>query len=108
MSASSTASATRALSVLDLSFDAIGVPWRVEAVGSLPAGARSAVHERIALFDQVWSRFRDDSLVAVAARSAGTTRFPDEADRLFGFYRELYDATRGAVTPFVGDTLAAL
>ncbi|HMR47694.1 MAG TPA: FAD:protein FMN transferase [Arachnia sp.] len=108
MSASSAASATRTPSVLDLSFDAIGVPWRVEAVGSLPAGAGGAVRERIALFDQIWSRFREDSLVAVAARSAGTTRFPDEADWLFALYRELYEATHGAVTPFVGDTLATL
>lgn len=108
MSASSTTSATRMPSVLDLSFDAIGVPWRVEAVGSLPARVGGAVRERIALFDQVWSRFREDSLVAVAARSAGTSRFPDEAERLFALYRELYEATHGAITPFVGDTLATL
>ena len=96
------------LSAIDLSFDAIGVPWRVEAFHLLSPDAEHAVRERIAQFDQVWSRFRDDSLVASVARSAGTTRFPDEAERLFALYRELYEATNGSVTPFVGDRLAAL
>ncbi|MFT3944608.1 MAG: FAD:protein FMN transferase [Ancrocorticia sp.] len=95
-------------SALDLHFDAIGVPWRVEAFPLLAPGGEHAVRERIARFDRVWSRFRDDSLVALAAGSAGTTRFPDEAERLFALYRALYEATAGGVTPFVGDTLAAL
>ena len=96
------------LSAIDLSFDAIGVPWRVEAFHLLSSDAEHAVRKRIAQFDQVWSRFRDDSLVASVARSAGTTRFPDEAERLFALYRELYEATNGSVTPFVSDRLAAL
>lgn len=108
ISATEYPSPSAVLSAIDLSFDAIGVPWRVEAFHLLSPGAEHAVRERIARFDQVWSRFRDDSVVALAARSAGTTRFPDEADRLFALYRELYDATDGAVTPFVGDTLATL
>lgn len=101
-------SAPSTRSALDLSFDAIGVPWRVEAQGILATDAELAVRERIAAFDAAWSRFQEDSLVASAARSAGSTRFPAEGDRLFALYRELYEATSGAVTPFVGDTLAAL
>ncbi|MBO1902070.1 FAD:protein FMN transferase [Leucobacter weissii] len=93
---------------IDLSFDAIGVPWRVEAWGPLAPGAGSAVRDRIDRFDRAWSRFRDDSLVAEASREAGRTEFPAEGRRLFALYRALYEATEGAVTPFVGDALAAL
>ncbi len=56
----------------------------------------------------VYSRFRNDSLVARVARTAGTYTFPRDCIEMIALYRKLYDATDGAVTPLVGDTLSAL
>ena len=100
--------ATTPPSPLSLSFDAIGVPWQIDAQGVFPDLAQHAVRQRMARFDSAWSRFRDDSLVASAARQAGSTRFPPEGEDLFALYRRLYEATDGSVTPFVGDRLASL
>ena len=62
----------------------------------------------MAEFDRVYSRFRDDSLVARIAREAGTFAFPPDAGPLFDLYRQLYEATDGAVTPLVGVALERL
>jgi thiamine biosynthesis lipoprotein len=67
-----------------------------------------SVEQRIAEFDRAYSRFRDDSLVARVAREAGTYEFPPDAGPLFELYRELYDATDGAVSPLVGGALETL
>lgn len=58
-------------------------------------------------FDRTYSRFRDDSLVSRIAKEQGTYAFPDDADMLVGFYKDLYDVTDGAVSPLVGGVLAA-
>jgi len=68
----------------------------------------AAVEQRIAEFDRVYSRFRDDSLVARIARAAGSYTFPPDSAPLFALYRELYEATDGAVTPLVGQALETL
>ena len=91
-----------------LSFDALGVPWQIEVKGELPHDASQRVTHLVDSFDRTWSRFRDDSLVAQAAKQATAVEFPVEGERLFALYPELYEATGGAVTPFVGDTLSAL
>ena len=44
------------------------------------------------------------SLVA-KLRTPGEYSFPDDATKLLEFYRALYDATDGAVTPLVGEVL---
>ncbi len=68
----------------------------------------ASVEQRAADFDRVYSRFRDDSLVARIARDAGSYAFPADAGPLFSLYRELYEATDGAVTPLVGRALETL
>jgi FAD:protein FMN transferase len=68
----------------------------------------AAVEQRIAEFDRVYSRFRDDSLVARIATEPGSYHFPPDAGELFALYRELYEATDGAVTPLVGRALETL
>ena len=67
-----------------------------------------SVEQRVAEFDRAYSRFRDDSLVARIAREAGSYEFPPDAGPLFALYRELYEATDGAVSPLVGAALETL
>lgn len=88
-------------------FEAIGTHWRIDTREPLPASVVAAVHERVERFDRDWSRFRTDSRVAALA-TPGRHRLADDAAPLLAFYRELYAATAGRVTPLVGRTLEAL
>ncbi len=90
-------------------FDAIGTQWTIdlhqqldgERLGSI----EQKVKERINVFDKTYSRFRDDSLVTKISQTTGDYEFPDDAKRLFAFYRQLYDVTAGKVTPLIGNLL---
>lgn len=70
----------------------------------LDEAVRRAVSQRIEQFDQTYSRFRDDSLVA-RLREPTRQQFPVDAVKLFGLYATLYDLTEGKVTPLVGGQL---
>ena len=91
-------------------FDAIGTHWSIDLPETLDAdvvsGVLREVRERIDRFDAVYSRFRADSLVTEIATTAGTYEFPFDALGLFSWYRRLYDATSGAVTPLIGNVLS--
>lgn len=89
-------------------FNAIGTRWVVETSHGLDPATKERIMGRIDSFDKTYSRFRDDSLVARVAEKPGTYEFPQDVTGLVDLYRRLYDATDGAVTPLVGDTLAAL
>jgi thiamine biosynthesis lipoprotein len=86
-------------------FGAIGTHWEIDTVEPLGADIKSVISERIDDFDRVYSRFRDDSVVTRLSREAHTVQLPDDAETLFALYRKLYDATRGALSPLVGDAL---
>lgn len=91
-------------------FDAIGTHWSIDLPATLDAAAVSSVlvsiHERIEGFDQTYSRFRTDSLVMRISQAAGRYQFPSDASVLFAWYRVLYDLTKGAVTPLIGNALS--
>ena len=91
-----------------LEFEAIGTDWRVETAEPLGVDVAAAVAHRIETFDRTWSRFRADSLVTRIAATPGTWTFPPDAPALFALYRELYEATDGAVNPLVGRSLERL
>ena len=88
-------------------FEAIGTHWRIDTSDDLPASVADAVTERVARFDRDRSRFRGDSRIAALA-TPGRHRLADDAAPLLAFYRELFEATAGRVTPLVGRTLEAL
>ena len=88
-------------------FEAIGTHWRIDTRDELPPPIADAVTERVARFDRDWSRFRSDSRIAALA-TPGRHRLADDAGPLLDFYRELFTATAGRVTPLVGRTLEAL
>jgi thiamine biosynthesis lipoprotein len=91
-----------------LRFEAIGTGWQIDTAAPVSDGIVAAIHQRIDDYDRAWSRFRDDSLVSRMAREPGRWRLPTEATPLLELYRRLYAATDGAVSPLVGDSLAAL
>lgn len=89
-------------------FEAIGTPWEIDSREPLPAVVLGAVRQRTDEFDRAWSRFRGDSLVRRIAEAPGRHVLPAEAGELLGLYRELYEATAGAVSPLAGHALEAL
>lgn len=89
-------------------FTAIGTAWAVETRQPLPPHLQNAITRRIATFDRTYSRFRDDSLVWRMGQKAGKYVFPPDAAPLMQFYQQLYTVTSGAVSPLVGDILAAM
>lgn len=90
-------------------FAAIGTTWRIDFFEPVSPAfieeVMTEVHTRITIFDRVYSRFRDDSLVTAMSRAAGTYEFPPDATALFTLYRELYEITDGLVTPLIGQVL---
>jgi len=86
-------------------FGAIGTHWEIDTVDSLDASIKATISERIDEFDRVYSRFRDDSVITALSREAQTVTLPEDAVDLFALYRQLYEATGGALSPLVGDTL---
>ncbi|MES2630508.1 MAG: FAD:protein FMN transferase [Patescibacteria group bacterium] len=88
------------------SFEALGTPWRIETDAALPSLLKSEIQARIELFNVTYSRFRDDSLVTKISQQAGSYTFPEDAKKLFDFYKALYDITNGKVTPLIGEMIS--
>lgn len=86
-------------------FEAFGTNWSVETGQPLSDATKGAVMERLAQFDETYSRFRDDSLVMKMGRQPGTYTFPPDFPALYSFYIDLYHRTNGKVTPLVGRQL---
>ena len=91
-------------------FEAIGTQWWVGIYQPLSYQVLKSIQvlvtERIEVFDKTYSRFRDDSLVTLISHKIGRYAFPPDSNPLFGYYRALYDATNGLVTPLIGQVLA--
>jgi FAD:protein FMN transferase len=89
-------------------FEAIGTHWEIDTEVQLGDDARTGIHALIEDFDRTWSRFRRDSWVTAVGRRAGSHQLDTRDALLLNWYRELHDATGGAVTPLVGRTLEHL
>lgn len=92
-------------------FDAIGTRWEVVTAAPIAEELRREVRETIDGFDATWSRFRTDSLVSTLSAAAGAGHLaavpsPPDAAPMLEIYRELSEATGGAVNPLIGDSLA--
>lgn len=87
-------------------FEAIGTNWSIETARAFGSDEQESIAELVDNFDHTYSRFRDDSLVSKLAAKAGEYTFPGHAKKLISFYRDLYDATDGAVSPLVGQLLS--
>lgn len=89
------------------SFDAIGTKWSIETNQPLLDTLKRAIENRIELFDIAYSRFRDDSTVAAMAKAPDEFTLPNDAKQLGDLYRQLYEATDGALSPLIGSSLNA-
>ncbi|MEX5635637.1 FAD:protein FMN transferase [Parafrankia sp. FMc2] len=91
-------------------FTAIGTGWEIDTGRPLPVELRQRIVSLTDDFDQVWSRFRTDSLVTQVAHAEGGGRFefPGRDVALFELYDRLVTATGGAVDPLVGRDLELL
>ena len=91
-------------------FDAIGTSWQIDISKQISENEESelfdAIQKRINEFDQTYSRFRDDSLVIKIANEKGEYIFPEDSQKMFDLYYDLYDLTDGLFTPFVGQILS--
>jgi thiamine biosynthesis lipoprotein len=87
-------------------FDAFGTKWVIETNEEISSAIKYAIQKKIEAFDKTYSRFRDDSLVTEISHTAGKYVFPADAEKLFNFYKKLYDATNGKVTPLIGDMIS--
>ncbi|NKX52097.1 FAD:protein FMN transferase [Arthrobacter deserti] len=90
------------------SFEAIGTRWSIATGRPLEPQTRAAVAACIGDYSLLWSRFREDSLVAQLARQAGAHRLPQHASALAEVYAALHRATGGQVSPLVGRSLERL
>lgn len=88
-------------------FEAIGTNWEIETPVDLSAATKKEIIAYIEKFERVYSRFRDDSIVAMLSRNAGEYELDENSIALSEFYRKLYDATDGAMSPFIGRSLEA-
>lgn len=91
-----------------MQFDAIGTRWVVETARPLSAPMQRSVYRRVELFDRIYSRFRNDSLVTMLEKKPGTYTFPEDSVDLVRWYQLLYVATDGSLTPLIGKTLSRL
>lgn len=86
-------------------FKALGTFWEIDTTQPLSQSLISSLHQHIEQFDKTYSRFRSESLVSRMSRQSGTYTFPDNAEHIMTFYRQLYDITHGKVTPLIGAML---
>lgn len=91
------------MSEITLDFTAIGTHWIIQYKSEETIDAR--IKDRIALFEQNYSRFRGDSFVGQIAQESGMYRLPDDVEQLLAMYRKLYDLSGGKVTPLIGSIL---
>lgn len=90
----------------DWTFEALGTAWVITTPGPLPSRTADRVNAELDRIDRVWSRFRDDSMVAEMACRADVYPIEPVDQPLVDWYRRLYDLSGGAVTPMVGRTLS--
>lgn len=90
-------------------FEAIGTSWKIdffqEVSDSDLALLQKSIFDRIEVFDQTYSRFREDSLVTNMSREAGIYCLPKDAEPMLALYRDLYRLTDGLFTPLIGQVL---
>ena len=86
-------------------FEALGTAWDVTLPRTVPDDLRAEITRELDRIDQVWSRFRTDSMVADMAARAGRYPIAPSDQPMIDLHRELYEVSGAKVTPLVGQTL---
>jgi thiamine biosynthesis lipoprotein len=89
----------------NITFDAIGTSWWIEAVGIDIPARQQTIRRKIESLESIWSRFRDNTLVSKMAKESGVYTLDASGMALMKWYEQLYKATDGLVTPLIGQTL---
>lgn len=91
-------------------FEAIGTHWWLERLDGDEFNdvTRKALADYTSLFDQHYSRFRDDSLVTELARNGELHNPPQELLDMLGFANELSEVSDGSFSLLVGNALQSL
>lgn len=99
---------TNQLYRMQIEFEAIGTHWKIDIQTSADHSSALFVQirERIEVFEQTYSRFRQDSLVTKMSREPGNYQLPDDAKPMWLLYKQLYEITKGAFTPLIGSLLS--
>lgn len=91
-------------------FESIGTSWTIDIFTPLSVKKENQILEqiksRINIFDKTYSRFRDDSLITEISRKKGAYIFPQDARRLFSFYKKMNEVTDHLITPLIGQVLS--
>lgn len=92
----------------NLSFDAIGTHWQIDIEDHInnASALRQDILHLIEQYDQVYSRFRSDGLIARMAKSAGDYTLPSNSNELLSVYQTLYTASNGSFTPLIGQAVS--
>lgn len=88
-------------------FEAIGTHWSIETPAPLTSKQKADIMSIADVFDQAYSRFRNDSLVR-QLQTHGSATFPANITAIYAIYRKLAQATNGKVNPLVGHSLEQL
>lgn len=88
-------------------FEAIGTHWAIEILSAQAFTDEliTTIHRTVDLFDQRYSRFRDDSLVAQLAREGELPDPPEEFVDMLSFAKDMYEISEGAFSIAVGASL---
>lgn len=90
-------------------FEATGTVWSVDIDQDLSGEdileIEKRIKSRVLLFEQTYSRFREDSLLAKISKTQGEMLLPEDAQAMFDVYFKLYSLTDGLFTPLMGQTL---
>lgn len=92
-------------------FDAIGTRWwleRLDGIADFPDDVKRSIQNYTRRFDQQYSRFRDDSLVAELARKGVIYHPPKEMIEMLEYAKTMLYVTEGAIDPLVGNDLQGL
>ncbi len=85
-------------------FEALGTHWFIGPL--LSSDMIAGILLRLDAIDKVWSRFSDTSMVAAMSQKAGLYTLSSGDRGLMEWYKALYDATAGKVTPLIGQTIS--
>lgn len=95
--------------MVSFKFIAIGTHWTIDV--SSPGSCQSynsledTIKQRIEIFENTYSRFRENSLPDKISKQDGEIILPSDAKKLFDLYFELEKISNGLVSPVVGNTL---
>ncbi len=93
-----------------IEFEGLGTIWSVELLGynDFPADLADFVRSTVKLFDDTYSRFKEESLIGQLNIHKKLVQPPKELLELFVFAHKMHTATNGAFDISVGGTLQRL